>query len=136
MAEDASGPPTAEVPARPASGPSSKPEAPAAFASAVEEATAEWPAKAADAVDAAVGAIHDKALRPLFLAARAVVFGLVAAVVAAVVVSLGVVGLIRLLTVYAFPGRVWASYALVGFVLCLGGALLWTRRGSRGRPDS
>jgi hypothetical protein len=30
--------------------------------------------------------------------------------------------------VYVFPGRVWASYFLLGFLFCVGGFLLWTQR--------
>jgi len=35
---------------------------------------------------------------------------------------------LRLLDVYAFPGRVWASYLLLGVVFSLAGLLVWTRR--------
>lgn len=91
----------------------------------------ELPGKAADMVDSAVGLVHDKAIRPLFLVARGIVYGLVAAVLGVVLVTMLSVGLIRLLDVYAFPGRIWASYFLVGFVFAVSGLALWSLRGGR-----
>lgn len=96
--------------------------------------TAEWPRKAADAVDLVVDTIHDKAIRPALLAARAVVFGVLVAVLALVVLVLLSVGLVRLLDVYAFGGRVWISYAVLGGIFSLAGLLAWSRRtASEGR---
>jgi hypothetical protein len=103
---------------------------------AAHDATAEWPAKAADLVDSAVALVHDKALRPVFLVARGLVFGLVAGAVGALVAVMVAIGLIRLLDVYAFPGRVWASYALVGFVFATIGLLAWSRRNVAHRTRS
>lgn len=91
-------------------------------------ATAQWPRKAADAVDLVVDTIHDKAVRPAMLAARAVVFGMLAAVLALVVLVLLSVGLVRLLDVYAFGNRVWISYAVLGGIFTAAGFLAWSRR--------
>lgn len=78
--------------------------------------------------------VHDKALRPVFLVARGLVFGIVVGALGVLVVVLASVGLIRLLDVYAFPGKIWASYALVGFVFTAAGAAAWSlRRGSATR---
>jgi hypothetical protein len=87
-----------------------------------------WPRKAADAIDLVVDTIHDKAIRPAMLAARAVVFGLLVAVLSLVVLVLLSVGLVRLLDVYAFGGRVWISYAVLGGLFTLAGLLAWSRR--------
>jgi hypothetical protein len=92
---------------------------------------AELSAKAADTVDLIVETIHDKALRPLLLAARAVVFGLLAAVLGLVVLVLVAVALVRLFDVYVFDGRVWASDALLGSVFVAAGVLAWSRRTGR-----
>ena len=94
---------------------------------------ADWPVKAADAVDAAVNLVVDKAVRPVIIGARAVVFGILMGVLAIVVTATVSIGLIRLLDVYAFPGRVWASYTLVGFLFSSIGLYLWTKR-SGGTP--
>lgn len=96
--------------------------------------TAEWPKKAADAVDLVVDTIHDKAIRPIVLAARAIVLGLLVAVLALLVLVLLSVGLLRLLDVYAFSGRVWISYAVLGGIFTLAGLLAWSRRTARPGP--
>ncbi len=90
--------------------------------------TAEWPAKAVDAIDLVVATVHDRAIRPALVAARAVVFGLIIAVVALVLLILLSIALIRLLDVYVFDGRVWASYLLLGSIFVLAGFILWWRR--------
>lgn len=94
--------------------------------------TADWPRKAADAVDLVVDTLHDKAIRPALLAARAVVFGLLVAVLALVVLVVLSVGLVRLLDVYAFGGRVWISYAVLGGIFTVAGLAAWSRRTPRG----
>lgn len=59
------------------------------------------------------------------LIARAIVFGLAAAALGIILVTLLSIGLIRLLDVYAFHHRVWASYLLVGFVFTIIGLVAW-----------
>jgi hypothetical protein len=94
-------------------------------------AAADLSAKAADTVDLVVETLHDKAIRPLILAARAVVFGVLVAVLGLVVLVLLAVALVRLLDVYVFDGRVWASDALLGFVFVAAGSFAWSRRTTR-----
>ncbi len=84
--------------------------------------------RVADAVEAVVDAVHDKAVRPVLLAARGVVYGIVAGTMALVVGVLLAIALLRLLDVYVFPGRIWASYALIGSLLCAAGAFAWHKR--------
>jgi len=91
----------------------------------------EWAAKAADTVESVVDAVHDKVVRPAVVAGRVAVFGVLIAVVGLVVLILLTVALVRILDVYAFDGRVWASDALIGTVLSGGGLFLWARRTSR-----
>ena len=66
--------------------------------------------RALDAVDTVVATVNDKAIRPAIVAARAVVFGFIIAVVALAVVVLLSVGFIRLTTDYLFHYRVWVAY--------------------------
>ncbi|MHB1583247.1 MAG: hypothetical protein ACYCU7_06715 [Acidimicrobiales bacterium] len=94
-------------------------------------ATAAWPAKAVDAVDLVVDTVHDKVIRPLVLVGRAVVFGLLIAALGTLLVVVVSIALIRLLDVYAFGHRVWASYALVGFVFTVAGLGAWSLRTRR-----
>lgn len=91
-------------------------------------ATAEWPAKAVGAIDLVVDTVNDRAVRPAILAARAIVFGLLIAVTGLVVLVLASAGLIRLLDVYVFPGRVWASYAVLGLIFSAAGLWAWSKR--------
>jgi hypothetical protein len=75
--------------------------------------------------------VQDRVVRPLLVAARAIVFGIL---VATMVLALGVllsVALVRLLDVYAFPRRVWASETLVGGVLSAIGLVAWSFRRPR-----
>jgi hypothetical protein len=94
-------------------------------------ATAEWSGKAVDTVDQVLGIVHDKVVRPAVLVGRAVVFGVVVAAVSLMLLVVVSVAVVRLLDVYAFSDRVWASDALFGVVLCLAGFAAWTRRTRR-----
>ncbi len=89
---------------------------------------ADWPKKAADAVDLAVDTIHDKAIRPVFLVARTIAFGVLVAVLALAVVVWLSVGFVRLLDVYVVGGRVWISYAVLGGLFTVAGLVAWSRR--------
>jgi hypothetical protein len=96
----------------------------------------EWPAKVADTIEDVVEAVHDRVVRPLTLVARGLVFGIIIAVMAIVLSVLAAIAVIRLLDVYAFGGRVWASDALLGTLLVLAGAFAWSKRGARGAQES
>jgi hypothetical protein len=100
------------------------------------DAMAEWPAKAADMVELAVAAINDRAVRPVLIAARAVVFGVLIAVLGVALVVWGSIGLVRLLDVYLWPGKVWASYLLLGALFIIGGMVAWWLRINRSAEPS
>ncbi|HZD66440.1 MAG TPA: hypothetical protein VE152_10105 [Acidimicrobiales bacterium] len=93
--------------------------------------TSEWPTRATDQVESAISLVRSKAVRPLQLIARAVVFGILAATMGTVLAVLAAVGTVRVLNVYAFPGREWASFAVVGGIFSLLGLFTWTLRRSR-----
>lgn len=113
------------------SAPRSTPEAPTG-----PLASAEWPARAADLVEAVVTGVHDKVVRPLLIAARAVVFGILVAAMLIVLSVLAAVAVVRLLDVYAFHSRVWASDLVVGGIFTLLGLVLWSLRRQRGEERS
>lgn len=99
------------------------------------DVTPDTPKERPDLVDRALGAldhgldvVHDKVLRPIIVAGRAVAYGLVILLAAVVLVAVVVIGLVRLLDVYAFGGRDWLSYAVVGAVSLLIGLVIWRRR--------
>src|SRR5580700_4732296 len=91
----------------------------------------EWSNRAIDTVDTVVDVVHDKVVRPALIAGRAVVFGILIAFLSLVVFVLLAVALVRLLDVYAFGGRVWASDALFGAVCTTAGLFLWRLRVNR-----
>jgi hypothetical protein len=83
--------------------------------------------RALETIDTVVATVNDKAIRPAIVAARGIVFGVIIAVVAITVVVLFCVGFIRLTTIAGH--KIWASYLVLGFLFCAGGALLYSRRG-------
>jgi hypothetical protein len=89
---------------------------------------AQWQVRVVDMVDDTVTAVHDRVIRPLVVVARGIVFGILVATMALVVSVLFSVAVIRLLDVYAFRNRVWASDALVGGLLTVGGLVAWIKR--------
>jgi hypothetical protein len=91
-------------------------------------AISDLPTRGTDLVESLVTLLRDKTVRPLTLATRAVVFGIIIFAASVVTVVLVSVSLIRLLTVYAFDGRVWLSDLVVGAVFVLVGLVAWSRR--------
>jgi hypothetical protein len=86
------------------------------------------PTRGADMVDTLVALLRDKTVRPLTLATRAIVFGIIVFAASVVTVVLISITSIRLLTVYAFSGRVWLSDLVVGVLFVVAGLLAWSRR--------
>jgi len=86
------------------------------------------PTRGADMVDQLVELLSQKTVRPLTLMTRAIVFGIIVFAAGVVTVSLLSITLIRLLTVYAFDGRVWLSDLVVGGLFVVAGVVAWTQR--------
>ena len=99
-------------------------------------ALGDLPTRGADWVDTVVELLRDRTVRPLTLATRAVVFGIIVFAAAVVTVVLLSITLIRLLTVYAFDGRVWLSDLVVGVLFVALGIVAWSPalRSQRRRP--
>jgi LPXTG-motif cell wall-anchored protein len=81
-----------------------------------------------EAFDHVLDMVHDKVLRPLLIAGRAVAFGLIVLLAALVLVCALVIGVIRLLNVYLFAGHEWITYAIVGAAFLSAGLVIWRRR--------
>ena len=91
----------------------------------------DWAVKAADTVEQVVGVVRERAVEPVRTVARAVVFGLLAAVVGAMALVLVIDALVRALDVYvppSGPGHVWVAHLLTGGILTLFGTLLFAKR--------
>lgn len=84
--------------------------------------------RALHSFDHVLDIIHDKILRPLLLAGRALAFGLIIVLAVAVLLTVLVVGVVRLLNVYCFAGREWLSYLVIGGLCIIGGMVIWRRR--------
>lgn len=92
----------------------------------------DWPGQVADRIESLVGTVKRKTTVPATTAARGLVFGLVAGVLAAAVFFLLVIGVVRLLDVYLpfHPQgrRVWTVYAGASAIFLASGAFLWRKR--------
>ena len=98
----------------------------------------DWPDRAADLVDTFILLVREKTLRPLTLAARAIIFGIIVFAAVATTVLLLSITLVRVLTVYVFNGRVWASDLLLGTIFVVAGIVAWSQRTTAysGRPET
>ena len=104
-----------------------EPNTPASAAPTGPLAGGDWPARVADGVEHAVGLVHDRVIRNVVVAARAVVFGVIIAAMALAVALLFGIVFIRLLDSYVFHRHVWIAYAIIGGLLVAGGAFCWTK---------
>ena len=95
---------------------------------------AEWPAQAADTIVDTISKVRDRTTKPLLLAARALVYGLVAAVVGTITFFLVLFMIIRWYDVWA-PGPVWPIYAFFAVVFSLTG-LFALRKANAPRPTA
>jgi ABC-type transport system involved in cytochrome bd biosynthesis fused ATPase/permease subunit len=79
-------------------------------------------------VDHLLDLVHDKVLRPVILAGRAIAFGLIIALAALMFVVALLIGLVRLLNVYAFSGHEWITYVAIGALSIIVGWVIWRKR--------
>lgn len=86
---------------------------------------AEWPAQAADTIVDTIAKVRDRTTKPALLAARGLVYGLVAAVVGSVAFFLFLLIIVRVWANYV-PGHVWVIYAI--FAVVFSGVGLWALR--------
>jgi hypothetical protein len=92
-----------------------------------------WAPELADTVERLVGTVRDRATKPAVRAARAIVFGLLAAMLAVVAITLLLIAATRAVQALLDLGLDWSvavylSYFIVGGILCLVGLLLLGRR--------
>jgi len=85
-----------------------------------------WGDQAADKVIGTVDRVRSATTGPLLKASRAVVYGLLAAVVAIILLVLVIIIAVRVLNL--LPGGVWLPYLILGVVFSLAGIIAWTRR--------
>lgn len=98
--------------------------------------TEDWPAQATDSIVKVVGTAHDKVTGPITTAARAVVFGLFAAILGTAVLVLLSILSVRLLNNYLPDSvfgedHVWAAHLTIGLLFSV--IALWLR--AKMKPD-
>lgn len=84
--------------------------------------------KALHSFDHVLDVIHDRVLRPILLAGRALAYGLIIVLAVLVLLVALVIGLFRLFDVYLFASHQWISYASIGALFVLAGLVIWRRR--------
>jgi hypothetical protein len=97
-------------------------------AASSDTSRADLPAKAADQVEAVVSVIRDKTVTPVMTVVQLVVYGLIALFMLLVLMILISVAIVRVLDQTVFPGRVWASYTVLGGMWSGLGLFLLSRR--------
>jgi len=100
--------------------------------------TDDWPAQATDTIVRVVGTASDKVTGPVTTAARAVVFGLFAAILGVAALVLFTILAVRVLDIVLpdkFVGKehVWAAHLIVGMSFCA--LALWARSQMKPREE-
>ena len=90
---------------------------------------ADWTTQAADAIEAAVAAVRDRAVSPAQRATRAVVYGTLVLFFGLTALVLLIVGAFRGLVI--LTGDAWIAYLIVGGMLVVGGTFCWSKRTKR-----
>jgi hypothetical protein len=98
--------------------------------------TDDWPAQATDTIVKVVGTASDKVTGPVTTVARAIVFGLFAAILGSAALVLLSILLVRVLNNYLPDSvfgeeHVWAAHLLVGLVFSGFALGLWAKRKPR-----
>ena len=92
----------------------------------------DWPVQAADVIVKGVDTLRDKTTGPVQKAARALVYGLLAAVLGTMVAILLLIGLVRLIDsivgLFMDEPRIWVTYLILGVLFTVVGAFVFRRR--------
>jgi hypothetical protein len=78
--------------------------------------------------DRFMDAVHDRVLRPIMLAGRFIAYGVILVLLALVIVSALVIGVVRFATVYLFAHHVWITYLVIGAISLSIGLFIWRKR--------
>jgi hypothetical protein len=87
----------------------------------------DWTTDAANAIDNAVGVVRERTVEPVQAGVRAVIYGLLAALILIPAVTLVTIGAFRLLAI-ATNGHVWAAWTGLGGIFLIIGWFCWVRR--------
>jgi hypothetical protein len=87
----------------------------------------DWTTEATDVIERTVAMVRDKTVEPARAATRAVVYGLLAALVAIPALVLLTLGTFRGLVLLE-QGYTWAAWVTLGGIFVIAGAFCWTKR--------
>ncbi len=93
----------------------------------------DWTVQAADRIEGFVTSIHDKTTVPLTTAARAIVFGILAAFAGGTALVLFAIIAVRGLDVATGDGNVWIAHGSIGMLFLVIGVVAWRYRRPRER---
>jgi Putative Actinobacterial Holin-X, holin superfamily III len=94
----------------------------------------DWPAQATERIVKTVDAVRTQTTDRAIVAARAVVFGLLAAILGVAAVVLLTILLVRIVDNYV-PGPVYWAYLIVGGVFFLAGLIVFSMRTRKPQPQ-
>jgi hypothetical protein len=78
--------------------------------------------------DHVLDVVHDRVLRPILLAGRALAYGLIILLAAFFLIGALLIGLLRFVDIYCFAGREYLSYVSVGAISLIAGLIIWRKR--------
>ena len=93
-------------------------------------APADWADQVTDLIVDTVDKVRERTTGPVLEISKGIVHGVVALLILTPILVLFFAGAVRLLN-WAIPGDVWIAYAVLGVLLLLLGAFLWSRRAPR-----
>lgn len=96
------------------------------FDAGLEPDEPDWPAQATTAIVNLVGTVRDKTTGSVLTAARAIVFGMFAAILALALVVLLLILSIRFLA--EATGQVWIAYLILGVIFTVAGLIVFRKR--------
>ena len=87
----------------------------------------DWTTDATDTIERTVTMLRERTVEPVQAVTRAVVYGLLAALVGLPALVLTTIGAFRGLVLLE-QGYTWAAWVTLGGIFVLAGAFLWTKR--------
>jgi hypothetical protein len=96
----------------------------------------DWTVKVTDQIVSLVATVRDRTTTPITKIVRALVFGVVIAVMGVAALVLALIGILRLHVYLPFHPegrRVWVTYVGLGAIFMLAGAFAWRKRTVRAK---
>jgi hypothetical protein len=92
----------------------------------------DWASQVADTIERVVGLVRDRTTQPVITITRAVVFGLLAAILGVTILVLVSILMIRVLSY--LPGGVWVAYLITGVIFLAVGIIAMVLRHPPSEP--